>query len=375
MVPGTRVVARTLLGLWAAIASLGQDPPHLSNTSLFDSGEHPSPAVSELGSLSRALILSDERIVLLDGHTLLFVNPGTGELWTAGGEGEGPGEFAGSGYGLGLFRSPDGITVWDPNIRRLTTFSDSGDLRDARRVDLSSVTFRHGTANMMGVFADGRFAFIDRDPSGTSDDGRTPMYAVEVSEEGTWTTIAEFPDAQGISVLFRHSTLVSFGGDRVSVADTEAEEIRIVDRSGRIVSKLATPGRRVRVSSDQLDAARAAARASYTRSDENTVRQLEALGMPTEGIRPRELDYTYNAFAPPIDVTRFDGDKRLWIRHNVMPGDETTRWTVWNGEEDVFSLEIPADFGFLDARGDLVLLRLRDSLGVERAVIRRLVEG
>lgn len=353
-----------------------QDPPRLAATLLFDSGEHPNRAVSELGSLADAMILSDERIVLLDGRILLFINLRTGEMRTVGGEGEGPGEFAGSGLQLGLFRGPDGVAVWDPNIgNRLTTFSDSGDLLDARRIDLSGVAFRHWTANMMGVFPDGRFAFIDRDPPGASDDGhRTRQrYAVEVSEDGTWSQIAEFPVAQDGRVLFRHSTIVSFGGDRVSVADTESDEIRIFDRSGRIVSRLAMPGQRVRVSSTQLDAAKAAAQAQLGRSNENDVRQLQALGIPTGGVRPRELDYTYNEVAPPIDVTTFDADKRLWIRHYVMPGDETRRWTVWDGGDSSFSLEIPAHHGFLDARGDLVLLMVRDSLGVERVVIRRLI--
>lgn len=361
-------------GLSAAMVGLDQTVLHLSDE-LFNSGEHPNATVSELGDLSRAMILNEERIVLLDGRTLLFVNPWTGELWTAGGEGEGPGEFAGSGLLLGLFRAQDEIIVWDPNIgRRLTTFSDTGELVDARRIDLSGVAFRHWTANMMGVFADGNYAFRDREPPGASDDKQgTLAYVVEVSEEGNRREIAEFPDGQAGSVLFGHSTIVSFGGDRVSVTDTESDEIRIVDRSGRVVSGIPMPGERVRVSRAQVDAARDAAQAYRRHSDEMVARQLESIGLPSEGARSSEPDYTYNEIAPPVDVTKFDADQRLWIRHYVLPGDETIRWTVWDGGENTFSLEMPANYELLDARGDLVLLSVQDSLGVDRALIRRLV--
>ena len=352
----------------------------LSPTPIFDSREHPNVAVSLIGSLSRGMIVHDERIVLLDGRTLLFINPWTGELWTAGGQGEGPGEFAGSGLELSLFRGQDELRVWDPNNdRRLTMFSDTGELQDTRRVNLSGVAFRHWTASMMGVFPDGSFAFIDREPPpiiGASDGRqRTLGYVVEVNEEGKRRVIAEFLDSEGGSVLFRYRTVISFDGDRVSLADTESDEIRIIDRSGRTVSRIPMPGQRVRVSSAQLDAARAEAQVRSRRGHEITLRQLEAMGRSTENVRSRERDYLHNEVAPSVDRTQFDADKRLWIQHYVMPGDETTRWTVWGSEQHVFSLEMPAGYSLLDARGDLVLLRVRDSLGVDRAEIRRLVWG
>ena len=106
-----------------SIASLAKTTPHgatqalarLSPTPIFDSREHPNVAVSLIGSLSRGKFVHDERVVLLDGRTLLFINPWTGELWTAGGQGEGPGEFGGSGLELSLFRGQDELRVWDPN--------------------------------------------------------------------------------------------------------------------------------------------------------------------------------------------------------------------------------------------------------------------
>lgn len=133
------------------------------------------------------------------------------------------------------------------------------------------------------------------------------------------------------------------------------------------------PGERVKVSSAQVDAARIAAQGHRRRGDEILARQLEAMRLPSEGARTPDPDYTYNEVAPSVGRTKFDGDQRLGIGHYLLPGDETIRWTVWDGGEDTFSLEMPANYRFLDARGDLVLLSVRDSLGVDRAVIRRLV--
>ena len=88
------------------------------------------------------MILNEERVVLLDGRTLLFINPRTGEPWTAGGQGGGP----------------DELTVWDLNNDfRLTVFSDTGDVLGTRRFDVSRVDFEHMVtiSRLYGVFSDG----------------------------------------------------------------------------------------------------------------------------------------------------------------------------------------------------------------------------
>lgn len=59
----------------------------------------------------------------------------------------------------------------------------------------------------------------------------------------------------------------------------------------------------------------------------------------------------------------------------MMPGDDTKRWTVWEDGRKSFSLELGASERWLDARGNLVLLRVRNSLGEDRAVVRELVFG
>ena len=374
-------------GLAAAIAdpSSGADQDvtaRLAATPLFDSGDHPNAAVSEIGLLSKGRILSEERMVLLDGRTLLFINPWTGELWTAGGKGGGPGEFAGSGGQLGLFRGQDGLTVWDlNNDRRLTTFSDSGELLHTRRVNVSGFDHPIAIARLWEVFSDGSLAFVDGGPplGGVLDgDGRPMEYLMEVTAEGERRTIVKFPGKEVGHVLFPHATHVAADDDQVAVADTESEEVKIVNRSGSIVYRIPMPGETVSVSENHLEAALAQAQADHIRSDEKTleylgdrVRSMEAQTLQ----RHREQDYRYNEVAPRIDAIRFDADGRLWIRRYVMPGDDVKRWTVWDGGRKTFSVELSASETWLDARSNLVLLRVRNSLGEDSAVIRELVVG
>lgn len=374
------------LALAAAVgdpsAAAGQDVvARLGATALFDSGDHPDAAVSEIGLLSKAKFLSEERIVLLDGRTLLFINPWTGELWTAGGKGGGPGEFAGSGGELGLHRGQDGLTVWDlNNDRRLTTFSDSGELLHTMRINVSGFDHPIAIARLFAVFKDGSLAFVDGGPplGPVSHTERPLEYLVEVGVDGDRRTIVEFPGKDVGYVLFPHFTYVAVHDERVAVADTDSDEVAIVDRSGRIVYRIPMPGERVSVSEKDVEAALAEAQADRTRSDEATLTYLTHLGRPTEGLTfqgPREQDYRHNEVAPRIDAIRFDADGRLWIRRYLMPGDDVERWTVWDDGRKTFSVEMVAGERWLDARGNLVLLRVRNSLGEDRAVVRELVIG
>ena len=375
-----------LLGPRAAAGmsfSVPQDaaPPvaQLSATPLFDSREHPSESVSVLGSLSRALFLSEARIVLLDGRTLLFIDPRTGELWTAGGEGGGPGEFAGTGSELVLFPGEDQLTVWDYNNDfRLTVFSDSGDVLGTKRVNLSPLDFHHpiALARLWEVFPDGTLAFLDGGPplhGSGRDQGRPPGYVVEVGPEGGMRTTVEYLGRETGDILFAHDTHISIQGDRIVAADTESEHVEILDRSGNIVSRIPMPGERVRVSEEVLETVRANAQARAIRSHKNILAVYEEWGLSTRGIEYRERTYRHNEVAPPISAVRLDRDGRVWIRHYALPGDEVERWTIRDGEREAFSVELPPGETWMDARGNLVLIRIRNSLGVDRAVMREMV--
>ncbi len=377
------IAAAMLLRPCVAAGVSPQDAPppvaQLSTTPLFDSGEHPSESVSVLGNLSRAIFLSEARIVLLDARSLLFIDPWTGELWTAGGQGGGPGEFAGTAGELVLFPGKDQLTVWDfNNDFRLTVFSHSGDVLGTRRVSLSPLDFHHpmAIARVWGMFPDGSLAVLDGGPpidGGGRDLGRPPGYVVELSPEGDMRTIVEFRGQETGDVLFAHDTYVRIQGERIVVADTESEHVEILDRSGTIVSRIPMPGERVRVSDEILETARADAHARSIQTHERGLEIYAELGLSTRGIEYRERTYRHNEVAPPINAVRLDRDGRLWVRHYALPGDDVERWTVRDGEREAFSVELPAGETWMDARDNLVLIRIRNSLGVDRVVMREMV--
>ena len=209
--------------------------------------------------------------------------------------------------------------------------------------------------------------------NGAANGARLPEYLVEVGEGGQRRRIVEFPGVQTSINLFRHSTLLSVAGDKVAVADTESDEIRVVDRDGTFISRYSMPGERVRVSERHLATSLDEARARDRRGHENMARRLEAMGRSTESFTLWVRDYRHNEVAPPIDRIRFDAGGRLWVRHYVMPGDDRERLTVLEDQAEAFLVETPPSEQLLDARGDLVLLRARSELGVDRAVIRTLV--
>ena len=262
----------------------------------------------------------------------------------------------------------------------MTTFSDSGELLDTRRVNVSGFDHPIAIARLFEVFGNGNLAFIDGGPpiGRVTDDQRPKEYLVEVSVDGDRRTIVEFLGKDVGHVLFPHITYVAVDDDRVAIADTDSEEIQVVDRSGTMVYRIPMPGERVSVTKEHMETALAQAQANYIRSDEETLRDLTHLGRPTEDLTiqvPQEQEYRHNEFAPPIDAVRFDSSGRLWIRLYVMPGNDVKRWTVWEDGRKTFSLELGASESWLDARGNLVLLRVRNSLGEDRAVVRELVFG
>ena len=378
------------LGLTAAVGSIqgysagmGQDTVPLVvdlSVPLFVSGEHPDTDVSVLGRLSRAAFVNDRRLVLLDGQRLLFVDFASGDLWIAGGRGDGPGEFRGSAAALELFHNQDQMTVWDVNSRRLSVFADTGELVDTKRLATSIEDFedRGALFTTAGMFSNRNLAFLDGPGLSFFEDQGIPeirprLAVVEVDAEGHHRKIVAFSRDEVSGVLFRHRTYVAVSNDRVIVADTETDAIEVYDRDGQPLWSIPMPGERRPVRKTDLDAASAEARARADRSTERMARLLRAAGRSAEGLEDSGPDPRYNRLSPPIDALLADGQGRLWIRSYIMPDDSVQRWSVWDGSREILNLQLAIDLDLLDARGDLLLLRTEDELGVHQAVIRRMI--
>ena len=338
----------------------------LSATAVFDSGQHPDPAVATLGDVGRGAILAEDRIVVLDDTRLLFLDPTTGALLnTAGGSGGGPGEFRVGGAAQYWASRKGNLAIWDAVSMRLTEHSSDGELLQTKTLPsapAANQSFRGPGPYFtpVGIFNDGALAFAEWPQSGSED--RPMIDIMEAAWDGHLRTITSVPANQGMSILFGYRTSVSVIDDELVVADNETDSIRAYDRSGAPRFSIPMPGRIERVTDARFGAALEARR----RRDEGLLSRR--LGMT------RERVYVPNEVVPPISYIRADSEGRLWVRHYTLPESDAQRWTVWQRTSLLFTLEMPGKWLWLDARDDLVLLSDTGRL-VPNAVLHRLVEA
>lgn len=374
--PGERGFAEALANTDVALRA--QPATVRSFATVFESEDHSSTAVSSLGRLARGMFVSKERIVLLDGQEHLFLDFRSGALTVVGASGEGPGEFRGSGIQLVWFPMQDKITVWDVLNARLSTFAESGNLLSTSRVDLSPSDFLHPLAffRLWGIFDDGDMAFIDV-PSVQGREASTPGRPLErlvrVTASGDFNTVVEFLGAEPREVLFGHRTYVEVSGSRVFVADTQTDSIRVFHKTGVPEFAFAMPGEERLVQQPDVTAAVMDERERDARGRERRARLFEAAGIRGEADRATRRDYVHNDVTPRIDDMQMDSQGRLWTRWYVMPGDDVQRWSVWDDGVEVLLVELPVTDTFMDARDELILVRVRDELGVDRAIVRQML--
>ena len=113
----------TTTALAAPLSALPQNAPERrpAETAIFSSAGHPDSRLSEIGRLGTAMFLKPGRFVFVDTtvpHLVFVDHRESGEVVSAGREGEGPGEFRRATL---LSRNGDGtVFVWDSRQQRLS---------------------------------------------------------------------------------------------------------------------------------------------------------------------------------------------------------------------------------------------------------------
>lgn len=358
----------------------------LPGPSTFDSSELPQ-LTHALSDIVGGFFLPDSGMVLVERTEVYFVDMASGETKVFGREGGGPLEFRRIHRAL---RSPEGIALQD-NYRLRVVFLDNGGefVGDTR---YNTVPFKGSLmgATPVAVHPDGRIVFGDREGRNLgSYRGRTwdaieylavdSAGAVEVVAEGKGSEYYYEPKRSG-SVFFGHSTLMAASPDRVAIAETDQEAIRVFGWNGGEVGRIPMPPA-VRPSRDQVRAVREYRAGAPSRSLEMLSRApTEVPAVVLEGLadlatlRPDMDHWPANDPAPPIDELFLDFDERLWVRDYHFIDQDSVTWRVWDMERftPLFQVRLAADEELLDARGDVVLLRREDELDVPRAVISRL---
>ena len=403
--PAVKATAESMeagLGTSAPVRTLGPADPVL-----YDSQDPKFGEPLEIGVLTGSTTLPRSRLVVGDKTDLYLVDYEAGETKTLGGAGAGPGEF---GHVGAIFRTPEGMAVWDPTTRRTTSYSSSGELLGSTRHD--PTLFRNRNAKPVAVFGDGAVLFRDDDqPSavGQPAGARQPV--------GAWQPVGVRPDSaryvrvrDGVGEVFAEaagdevyygagpmdmgviSNRVLFGdrtyqasyGNGLLVVETGHSAIMVFDETGDVVQQRSTLPEKVPVSPDQMEAAREEMLAGHSRFFSLLPRGIAALspgaadGSPTaQDISEAYAATPARSLAPALDTLFVDADQRLWLRFLRLPGAETVRWQVRDIEDDRvwFLVEHPGTDRVWDAQGDLVLTSSEDSLGVQRVRLRRLGPG
>ena len=357
---------------------------HIDGDALFDSAEAPTTEVSEIGQLASAYFLRPDRIVIADRatHKLHFLDLTTGNVVTAAGRGDGPGEIGGPAFQT--VRSGNGVAVWDLMSTRMTLFSDSGVVTALRSFPIGS--FRNLLAQLTAVFSDGAIVFRDGEEIGwPRPDGRyrEQIRYLEFPMNGEVHVIAErlgpeefhraHVDMSPTSfssgmVVFGHELHDAQAGDLLVVAQTDLRAVQVIRRDGSVAANIPL-SRGVAVSAEQmrLERDRQVARSTRLRDSARRLGADDLLPRRSEGAERAPANDT----TPPIDGLITDLDGRVWLRSYVLPGDGVVRWRAWRlGEpKPDFELVLPPTHVLLDAHGSLVLLHVEDDLGVDRVVI------
>ena len=337
---------------------------------LFDSERAADAELSELGRLTRAVFV-DDGAVFVDRRRVVFVDLDAERIRKVPRAGEGPGEIL--ALRPSVSRVPEGLVVWDDRLRRASSFTQAGEFRQG--MALRSIERRQG---FIGALDDSSFVFangppLDSMPQGmarhsrevrvVSSDGTSRLVAVVPSREYNHVRDPPMYPLRLIPVIFGHTTHLAVSRGRLVVADTAEDSVMVYSRRGDIVARIPMPSRR-RVASDRQIA--------YIR-DSLTADWDGRPELPAPFVKPPTPQYdARRGPLPPIDAVKVDANGRIWIRAHLMPGDAKQQWTVWDGEQQAFSVEMSVREVLMDADGDRMLVRTTNELGVHRVTVRTL---
>lgn len=373
-------------GLGAAVAAAARPAKTEANRSLvpgasaFHSSERPQ-LTHALSVIVGGFFLPDSGIVLVERTKVYFVDMASGETRVFGREGGGPHEFRRIHRAL---RSPQGIALQDNYRLRVVFLDNSGEFLGDMRYH--TVPFK-GSAMLappVAVHPDGRIVFGDKEGKNRrSYRGRTwdAVQYLAVDSLGEVEVVAHAKGSEHYyeakrsgSVIFGHSTLMAASSDRVAIAETDREVIRVFGWDGSEVGRIPMPSAK-RPSKDQLRAVREYRANSPSRSARRLSRVWTAEQMARFSTEPLDMDnWPVNELAPPIDQLFVDFDERLWVREYHFTDLDSVTWRVWDMERftPLFQVKLAVNEELLDARGDVVLLRRMDELDVPQAVVSRL---
>jgi len=317
--------------------------------------------------------LSDGRIVLPNSGTQeirWYGSDGT-HLVSAGGQGEGPGEFTGLEW-LGVLAG-DSVVAYDARQRRLSLFDPHGVFVRSSLIEIDRWAAMQYPV-FSAVLSDGSLLATGRliDQQNMAEGPMlVPMAIYRYSQEGQGIdSLFDVPGWEALVVIrrsdqvismavsgrpFGRSTRIGGANDRIYIGTPSTFEIRAHGLDGALLSIVRVLRPLDPLTAGEIDA--------YKEQQLELVESDEALQT-----RRRELDaIDYPDTKPAFGgVLTEDADRNLWVQGFTATGYEALRWTVFDREHRMLgTVETPPRFAVSWIGDDLVLGVWRDEFDVE----------
>jgi len=349
-------------------AAVPPDSPHLwrlSTEPLVEIGVADGPAEYQFHQVGTGTLLSDGTVVVANGGSqeLRYYDASGRHLVSAGGQGEGPGEF--STLALGGVLRGDSVLVWDGRLRRISVWGPDGVLGRTFQAPMEV-----GVVPIFwGATAEGRALLQAPDPAAgliAANESRIlrreePAWLLGADGAGP-TRLGDFPAAEvsmffdggpfQMGVIFGRELQLRAGGNRVAIGNNDDYSVRVHDADGQLlhVVRLAQPPRPVPEGEFERRRPRPSNSPIAARV-EGAVAQM-----------PRHA--TYPAFSNLLIGASDD----LWVQdYRWYQDDGPSTWHVFDADGVLVGrLEMPERTELLHGTRDRVLVRVQDELGVQR---------
>ena len=337
----------------------------------------------EFGRISRALLLSEDRILIADGqaHQLSLFSFDGDRLWSFGREGEGPGEF----HSLGQVELGPGdtVAVWDRRNRRLTL----ADSRSDGFRDFFLTTEEHGDPASVEALPNGGYlGGFHREADGVEKGGglllRTDSVLLALLEESGRVEAVFGPFLGGesltrtqsggemmlflqMSLPFSRSLSWDVHGDELFVGENGTFEIEVFGLDGRLRRLLRVPALSRPLTEEDIQGLKEERYAGTDGSPEARERVAERID-----------DAPKPELRPAFSTLTVDEGGRLWVKeYRPRPGQEITWWVFSSHGELLGSVHLPPDTDVHHIGDGLILLQPPHELDVPMLQVHRLIRA
>jgi len=342
---------------------------------LLEIGSAAGGPAEEFFEIAGIVRMQDGRIAVADGGAgeIRIFDPRGDHQWTAGRQGEGPGEFR---IMTSLGTTPDGgVWVYDYSLQRITFVGSDGEIGEVTELEHPVPTL-----GMVGRLGDGSFVLAQLWGAGpvaeTLTEGlrRDPVVVAHFGAGGELVdTIGEFPgrevqitleDGRGVmgSPLFGRTASHTLWGNSLVVGDQILFEIGLYSSSGKLDRIVRIPEADLSLTREEIESTMAQQLADLPQSRRPGYRSfLEEAGLP-------DTKPAYLHLLP-------DRAGNLWVsefaRYPTPPGE----WTIFDADGRwLGSVIMPPDFRPYEIGADWILGVERDEMDVQRVKLYPLVK-